>query len=184
MKIFAFAASNSLASINDALLTHALARLKTEILPGAEIEHVSLSDFALPIYSPQHEKQNGVPALAVEFFNRLGASDAVLISFAEHNGYATAAWKNTFDWMTRIDQPVWQGKPLVFLSATPGPRAGAGVLSGQESLAPYFGGTVLGTLGIGTWSDAWDAERQELTRETDIKALGDVLSKFASQKVV
>lgn len=77
--------------------------------------------------------------------------DAIVISFAEHNGSYTAAWKNIFDWISRIDQNVWQDTPLVMLAATPGPRAGAGVLGAATSAAPHFGGQLKSHFGVGSF---------------------------------
>ena len=36
----------------------------------------------------------------------VGDADAGLVSFAEHNRTVTSAWKNLFDWMSRIDMKV------------------------------------------------------------------------------
>ena len=61
-------------------------------------------------------ERDGIPELAHDFFDKIGAADAVLISFAEHNGFYTAAYKNIFDWASRIDMRVYQDKPAVLLS--------------------------------------------------------------------
>ena len=167
MKVLAFAASNSRNSINGALVEYAAAQLKAEILPQAVIELLDLNDFEMPIYSIDRETKSGIPAEAQAFFDKIGAADAILVSFAEHNGFVTAAWKNIFDWMSRIETKLWQGKPMVMLAATPGQRAGAGVLGSQEGLNSHFGAELRGTLGIGMWSESWDAENQQLTNAKD-----------------
>ena len=181
MKILAFAASNSRNSINRALVEHAASRLRAEILPEAQIEFLDLNDYEMPIFSIDREREGGIPALAREFFGRVGAADALLVSFAEHNGFVSAAWKNVFDWMSRIETKVWQGKPIVILSASPGRRAGARVLASQSMQIPRFGGQLRGKLGIGRWSEAWDAELRSLTRTEDAAALGEALAGFAAQ---
>ena len=178
MKILAFAATNSRNSINRALVDHAVARLRTEIVPDAQIETLDIDDYEMPIYSFDREMKGGIPAPARAFFERIGAADAILVSFAEHNGFVTAAWKNLFDWMSRIDMKLWQGKPMVILAASPGPRAGAGVLMSQEMLAPHFGADLRGKLGIGRWSEAWDAERERLADAADRAALADLLGRL------
>ena len=149
MKILAFAASNSRTSINRALVDHAAERLKSGILQEADIEFLDLNDFEMPIFSIDRENEEGIPDQAHDFFARIGASDALLVSFPEHNGFVTSAWKNIFDWMSRIEAKLWQGKPVVMLAATPGGRAGANVLASQTLLAPHFGADLRGTLGIG-----------------------------------
>ncbi len=181
MKILAFAASNSRNSINRALVEYAAALLKSDILPEAEIEFLDLNDFEMPIYSLDRENEDGIPADARRFFEKIGAADALLISFAEHNGFVTAAWKNIFDWMSRIEMKLWQGKPMVMLAASPGSRAGAGVLGSQEILAQHFGAELLGKHGVGKWSESWNAATRQLTNSEDREALRDVLSSLASQ---
>ena len=176
MKTLAFAASNSRNSINRALVEFASSRLQNQVLPGAEIELVDLNDFDMPVYSIDRETESGIPDEAHTFFDKIGAADAVLVSFAEHNGSVTSAWKNIFDWMSRIDMKVWQNKPVVFLAATPGPRAGAGVLGGQEHMAPFFGADLRAVHGIGKWAETWDAENGSLVLPDDVTALDNVLT--------
>ncbi len=180
MKILAFAASNSRTSLNRVLIDYATTRLQTKISPGTEIETLDLNDYEMPIYSIDREHTDGIPAPAQDFYARIGAADAVLVSFAEHNGFVTAAWKNVFDWMSRIEMKLWQGKPVVMLAATPGRRAGASVLASQQMLAPHFGADLRGALGIGTWGKAWDADGLGLIRPEDITALDDVLGRLTS----
>lgn len=179
MRVLAFAASNSRRSINRTLVNHATERLGA-LLPGAEVEHLDLHDYEMPIYSIDREREIGIPAPAHDVFMRIGRADAILVSFAEHNGSVTAAWKNVFDWMSRIEMKVWQGRPMVLLAASPGRRAGAGVLDSQEALAPHFGGDVRGRLGIGRWSEAWDADTRSLKRPEDAAALDSVLGTLAA----
>ncbi|MEM9343893.1 MAG: NAD(P)H-dependent oxidoreductase [Pseudomonadota bacterium] len=172
MKTLAFAASNHSQSINRALVGYAADRLRA-LHDGADVEFVDINDYEMPIYSLDRERAGGIPPLAQEFFGKIGAADAVLVSFAEYNGYVTAAWKNIYDWMSRIDAKVWQDKPVVALAATPGPRAGANVLQTQEFTAPFFGMDLKGQHGVGGWAEAWDGAA--LTRSEDIAAVDAAL---------
>lgn len=168
MKILSFAASNSSTSINRQLVGYAADRLQAQSA-NTEVEFLDLNDFEMPIYSQDREAAGGIPAEAQAFFDKISAADAVVVSFAEHNGSTTAAWKNIFDWMSRIEMKLWQGKPVVFLAASPGPRAGAGVLGGQIDMAPRFGADLKASHGVGVWSEAWDGTT--LTRDEDIAAV-------------
>ena len=113
MRVLGFGASNSRRSINARLARYALQRLRSHHVPDAEIDMLDLNDFEMPIYSIDREHSSGVPSLAQRFLDRLAWADRVIISFAEHNGAYTVAFKNVFDWASRIETKLYQGKPLL-----------------------------------------------------------------------
>jgi len=157
MKVLAFAASSSTKSINKKLVTYALSFLK-----GVEIELLDLNDYELPLFSEDKEEEIGQPILAKEFFRKIGESDAVIISFAEHNGSYSAAYKNIFDWCSRIDPKVFQGKPMVFLSTSPGRRGGARVLAAAVKSASSFAGIVKASLSVPSFNKNFSLESNTL----------------------
>lgn len=164
MKVLAFAASNSKKSINKNLVTYAAG-----LLNNAQTEVLDLNDYELPLYSEDKEAELGHPAIAQEFLNKIGHSDAIIISFAEHNGSYTAAYKNLFDWSSRINQKVFQNKPLVFLATSPGPGGAASVLAAATNSAPFFSGEVKASLSIPNFYDNFDLESAEI-KNADIHA--------------
>ena len=140
---------------------------------------LDLNDYEMPIFSVDREQENGIHELAQQFFDKIGSADAVMVSFAEYNGSYTSAWKNIFDWASRIDTNVYQGKKVAMFAATPGPRAGAGVLGSATSGAPFFGAELVGSVGIGTFGDNFDPDAGEIT-DPDLQAqFKDILSAFA-----
>ena len=160
MKLLAFAASNSKSSINKQLVTYA-----ASLAEGAEVEVLDINDYELPLFSMDREVELGHPELAKAFLSRIAASDALMISFAEHNGSYSAAWKNLFDWSSRIGQKVFQDKPMVLLSTSPGPRGGASVLAAATGSAPFFAGHVKASLAIPSFYENFDVERGTLRNE-------------------
>lgn len=179
MKLLAFGASNHGASINAAFAKLAAERFRTEHQPDAEIEFLDLNDYEMPIYSIDRENAGGVHQLAQEFFNKIGDADALIVSFPEYNGSYSSAWKNIHDWMSRIAMKIYQDTPMVAMAATPGPRAGAGVLHAVETSALFFGADLRGTVGVGTWGEAFDPATGTLTRDEDVAALDAALAKLA-----
>lgn len=173
MKVLTFAATNSRQSINKQLVKYAASQL-----PNADIDYVEINDFDLPIYSIDLEELYGIPRCAHAFQRRIEQADAILISFAEHNGNYTAAYKNLFDWLSRIDRAVFCGKPIVMLATSPGPGGAQTVLKLAENAAPYFDGKVVGTLSIPSFFDAFDSESGRLTDNDLIEELENVLSAF------
>lgn len=162
MKILAVPATNSLNGINRQLLGHAARLLDGGFVADAEVELVDINDYEMPIYSPAREEQ-GIPDLAHAFRDKIGAADAVIISFAEHNGSYSAAWKNLYDWVSRIDKSVYQGRTVALFAASPGGRGGAGVLGAATASAPFFGAKLVGSLGLGNFHTNFDVEKGELT---------------------
>ncbi len=175
MKILAYAASNSSQSINRKLIGHAVDVLKTEIMPDAEVEILDINDYEMPIYSIDREMADGIPAKAQQFFDKIGAADGLLVSYAEHNGYYTAAYKNIFDWLSRIDQKFYQGKPKVVLSASPGPGAGANVARAAVESAPFFAADIKAQLNVGHFGTNFDEAANSLTDDALAAGLREVL---------
>ena len=143
MNILALAATTSRQSINARLLSHAADLLAADILPGAKISFLDLNDFGMPIYSVDREAASGIPEAAMRFHAAIGAADALLFAFAEHNGHFTAAYKNLFDWTSRVEKVgamsnLYQGKPMVALGTSPGPGGAQHVLNFVKTTAPYF----------------------------------------------
>jgi NAD(P)H-dependent FMN reductase len=123
-KILAFGASNSLNSINKKLATYAANQID-----DAEVTILDLNDFEMPIYSIDREKESGIPYLAVQFKDHIKKADGLIISFAEHNGAYSVAFKNVMDWMSRLEGSVWENKPMLLLATSPGGRGGQSVLT-------------------------------------------------------
>lgn len=122
-KILAFGASSSRNSINKQFATFAANQIKE-----ARVKVLDLNDFEMPIFSVDKEKANGIPDLAIEFKAHIKKADGIIISFAEHNGAYSTAFKNIFDWISRINNDVWAGKPMLLLATSPGARGGKTVL--------------------------------------------------------
>lgn len=171
MKIVAFAASSHKKSINKQLVGYAAGLLKK-----VEVEILDLNDYELPLYSQDKEDVLGHPQLGKDFLAKIGTSDGIMISFAEHNGSYTVAYKNLFDWCSRIESKVFQGKPMVLLSTSPGSLGGASVLAAAVQSAPYFSGKVKASLSVPSFYDNFDSEKQQLNHEELNEQLKDAIS--------
>ena len=149
-----FAASSSRKSINKQLVTYVAG-----LLEDAEVEILDLNDFELPLFSVDREAELGQPALAQAFLDRIRASDALIVSFAEHNGSYSAAYKNLYDWVSRIQPKVYQDKRMLLLSTSPGGRGGKSVMELALSQIPRFGGDIHGSVSVPSFADNFDVER-------------------------
>ncbi len=157
-KILAFAASNSSVSINRTLVDYA-----ATLAEGAEITTLDIHDYEMPIYRHDREEADGIPQLAHDFLAQVGAADVLIIGFAEHNGGYTVAFKNLFDWCSRIGPAVWQDKPML-LTATSTGQGGAGrVLAFAEGAFPIFSGDVRAAFSLPHYDEKFDAEAGRIT---------------------
>ena len=113
-KIIAFGASSSKQSINKQLAAHAAKQSSFEYLL------LDLNEFEMPLYSIDKENNQGFPQEAQIFHQLIKDADGIIISFAEHNGAVTAAYKNLHDWISRMDRTAWSNKNMLLLSTSPG----------------------------------------------------------------
>ena len=153
-KIIAFGASSSKQSINKQLATFAANQFQ-----NASVEILDLNDYEMPIFSIDKEKENGIHPLAQEFYSKLGSADLILISFAEHNGNYSSAFKNILDWTSRINAKTFQEKPMLLLATSPGARGGSSVLDIATKRFPFQGGVVKGSFSLPSFNDNFDTEK-------------------------
>ena len=173
LKILAFSSSNSKHSINRALATYAASLVK-----GAMVEVLDIHDYELPLFSPEWEAELGHPQLARDFVDKIASADALIISHAEHNGSYTAAYKNLFDWASRGERKVFQGKSTLLLATSPGPGGAKNVLAQAESSAPYFGAEVVATMSVPSFGDNFDVESHQLSNPEIRSQLQAVVEKL------
>lgn len=171
MNVLTFAASSSRQSINKQLATYV-----ASLIPNANVNVVDLNDFEMPIYSSDRETESGIPEQAQRFFNIIGEADVIVVSFAEHNGSYTAAYKNIFDWASRINQKVYQNKKMVLLSTSPGPGGAKSVLAQAIGSAPFFAADVKASYSLPSFYDNFDVEKGVVRNETIKEELSALVS--------
>lgn len=173
MKILAFGGSTSSSSINRQLANHAAGKI-----PGAEVTQLDLRQFDVPIYSSDEEEANGIPSDAQALKDLIASHDGIVLSLAEHNGSYSAAFKNLYDWVSRIDQKVWSDKPMLLMATSPGGRGGATVLEAAKATFPRMGADLKATFSLPSFYDNFSEEGiSDATLETD---LNDAVRAFAN----
>ncbi len=147
-KILAIGASNSSKSINTQFATYVANQLEE-----VQVVTADWKDLVLPLYSPDLEAVDGIPENVQQFIDLVHSVDAVVLSLAEHNGLPSAAFKNLWDWTSRINLKFWSNKPMLLMAASPGGRGGASVLSVVSNLMPHFGGNVVAEFSLPTFHE-------------------------------
>ncbi len=144
MKILAFAGSNSDTSINRKVATYV-----STFFENNDIEILDLNDYEMPIYKAQREEHNGIPKLAYDFAQKIDEADLIILSLAEHNGNYSAAFKNLYDWVSRIpSRKVFADTPLFLMATSGGKRGGASVLEIAKNRFPFDGAKILETFSL------------------------------------
>ncbi|MFQ3209617.1 MAG: chromate reductase [Colwellia sp.] len=156
-----------------------MATYAASLVADATVEIIDINDYEMPLFSQDKEEVLGQPDAAKAFYAKLGQADAIIISFAEHNGSYTAAYKNLFDWTSRIDQKLFQNKPMVLLATSPGPSGANTVLSAATGSAPYFAGDVKASLSVPSFFDNFDSEKQEITNPAILDELQSALAQLS-----
>ena len=147
-KIIAFAGSNSNNSINKQLANYA-----SSLVKNANIDVLDLNDFELPLYGIDLENEHGIPDNAQKFLKIIKESDGIVLSLAEHNGAYSTAFKNLFDWMSRIDGKLWSDKPMLLMATSPGARGGTTVLDIAKGRFPFMGGNIVSEFSLPSFND-------------------------------
>jgi len=146
-KIAGISTSSSSNSINRKLLINALNQI--------DQNNTTLIDLNpnIPIYSIDIEERDGIPEEIQSLFTELQSYDAYLIAIPEHNGSITALFKNTLDWLSRIDQNIFGKKDIILLSTSPGPNGGKYATAHVKNFIPFLGGNVVSDFSLGSFYD-------------------------------
>lgn len=145
--VLAFSGSLSSNSINQKLIAYS-----APLLTGVEVRVISLRDFALPLYSRDVENE-GIPSDVTRLRSLFDAADGFLLSVPEYNSSLPAAFKNTVDWLSRLEGKPFQDKPVLLMSATPGGRGGASVQQHLLRVLPFWGAKVAGHFSLPKFND-------------------------------
>lgn len=132
-KILAFGGTTSSTSINKQLATYT-----STLIDNADAEVIDFRDYSAPIYSTDEEAV-GFPDSMTGLSEYMKDFDGYVVSLAEHNGSYAAAFKSILDWLSRINRSVFNDKPVLLMSASPGGRGGASLLANAGAYFPHAG---------------------------------------------
>lgn len=164
-KILAFSGSNSSKSINQELVRY------TSSLLNVDVELINIFDWNIPIYSVDMDPDQ-TPDRIIELINLIQEFDGFILSSPEHNGSIPAFLKNIIDWISRRSRKVFNGKPLLLMSTSPGARGAASSRELLERLLPYIGANVAATFSLPSFNENMkDGEMNNVYLENLNKAL-------------
>lgn len=98
-KILVFAGSIRTGSFNARLAALAVKELA---LLDADVTHISLADYPMPLYDGDLEAKSGPPETAVKLKRLMLLHQGVFIASPEYSASVTPLLKNTLDWVSRV----------------------------------------------------------------------------------
>lgn len=174
-KVLVFGASSSHHSINKKLATFA-GELVKKHHKNCELDILDLNDYEVAIFSV--DKEGDIPKKIYEFSQKIIDCDLIVISMAEHNGSYSAAFKNIFDWVSRIpERKVFADKPMLVLATSPGARGGSSVLETATKRFPFNGGKVLDSFSLPNFNENF-SEKEGITNSELKTKLEDLIKKL------
>jgi NAD(P)H-dependent FMN reductase len=132
-RILVFAGSAREASSNKKL-----ARVAAQMAQkaGAEVTHIDLRDYPMPLYDGDLEAASGLPEHAKTLKQLFIDHGGLFIAAPEYNSSLTPLLKNTIDWLSRAESSdeaglvAYRGKVCALCSTSPG------ALGGLRGLVP------------------------------------------------
>ena len=103
----------------------ALARMAPKLAPAGLSVQEAPSWAEIPIYNFDTQNGSGFPAPAVAWADAIRAADGVLICSPEYNWSIPGGLKNAIDWVSRMKDQPFAGKPVALQSAAGGLLGGA-----------------------------------------------------------
>ena len=132
----------------------------------------------MPLFSVDLEAEVGQQQLAKDFLDKIESADILVISMAENNGNYSAAFKNVFDWASRINVKVFQEKPMLLMATSPGGRGGASVLDIAKTLFPRYGGNIKASFSLPSFNQNFDVEKGSISDENLDNQLKEIIRNF------
>ena len=106
-------------------------RMVMNALPGLAPEGMHIKEAPpyseFPLYNFDVQQASGFPAAVNTLADAMRAADGVIFNTPEYNFGIPGPLKNALDWLSRLPNQPFMGKPVALQSASPGPVGGARV---------------------------------------------------------
>lgn len=178
MNILAFGASNKKQSINKQFASFVAYRFAELHHQDSHIDIIDLNDYEMPLFNEDKQKISDVPIAAKTLCQKFSDNDLIIISFAEHNGIYTAAYKNILDWCSIIKRGIFCDKPMILLATSPGSLGGKSVLNFAVQSTPNFAGIVKGSFSLPKFYDNFNTETQKISNTDMLNALDTMIKDY------
>src|SRR5260221_3450688 len=140
----------------------------------------SFADF--PLYNADTQNSTGFPAPVNTLADAIRAADGVIFCSPEYNFSIPGGLKNAIDWVSRLQNQPFAGKPVALQSASPGPVGGARVQYDLRKAMMFLDAFTLNKpeIFIGSCASKFDEKTGELKDEATLGFLKQQFTAFAS----
>jgi chromate reductase, NAD(P)H dehydrogenase (quinone) len=160
-------------------------RIVMNALPGLAPEGMQVkeappySDF--PLYNADIQNSTGFPAAVSALADAIRAADGVIFNTPEYNFGIPGALKNAIDWVSRMPNQPFAGKPVALQSASPGPVGGARVQYDLRRSMVFLDALTLNKpeIFIGNCAQRLDDKTGKITDEATVGFIKQQLAAFA-----
>jgi NAD(P)H-dependent FMN reductase len=160
-------------------------------LADADVSQISLFDYPMPLYDPDHDMVSGPPPNAVKLKKMMAAHRGIFITSPEYNASVSPLVKNAIDWVSRVHdrgEPAYtafRGRVFALGAASPDVLGGArGLIALRQVLELGCGALVIPEqVTVPNAENAFDEmdNLEDARQATALKALARRLVEVAEQ---
>ncbi|HXD13332.1 MAG TPA: NADPH-dependent FMN reductase [Xanthobacteraceae bacterium] len=160
-------------------------RMVMNALPGlapAALSFTEAPPFSeFPLYNADMETSTGFPAAVQKLAEAVRAADGVIIVTPEYNFSIPGALKNALDWVSRVPNQPFAGKPVAIQSAANGSLGGGRMQYDLRRTLLFLNAATFGRpeIFIGNCSTRIDAKTGEITDPQTVELIRQQLAAFA-----
>jgi len=159
----------------------ALTRALPELAPQ-EMKLTTAPPFeTLPLYNEDLQNTSGFPGPANDLAAAIRSADGVLFVTPEYNWSMPGGLKNAIDWVSRMKEQPFEGKPVAIQSCSQGPLGGARMQYHWRMSMTFLKAYIFGTpeVFVGSAAGKFDKETLELNDQPTKDAVKMQLAAFA-----
>jgi chromate reductase len=167
------------------LRTGSYNRMVMKALPDLAPPDMSIKEApsfaAFPLYNADIQNSTGFPAAVRTLAEAIRAADGVIFCTPEYNFSLPGGLKNAIDWVSRLPDQPFAGKPIAIQSASPGPLGGGRVQYDLRRAMVFLDALTLNKpeIFVGNCTSKIDEKTGELKDETTRNFIKQQLEAFA-----
>jgi len=160
-------------------------RMVMNALPALAPANMKLAEappFAeFPLYNFDIQESSGIPPLAQKLADAIRAADGVIFNSPEYNFSMPGGLKNAIDWVSRVQNQPFAGKPVALQSATMGSLGGGRMQYDLRRSMIFLDAMTLNKpeIFIGNCSQKIDAKTGQITDQQTVGFIQQQLAAFA-----